>query len=136
MEELEQVYIRLTDGLIMFPIQGKDSQLFSYYKSEEPPITLDELKTLGFEPIENIIKKFPDNYLPTIEKFKKDNGSKFAKDVSVEALLMFLQFVLREFEVLSSDDGICVDSDCYCGKYKLGDVMKNCSDGGCMYPGA
>ena len=43
MEYLDQVYVRVKDGLIMFPTQGKDSKLFNYHNSEEPPITIDEL---------------------------------------------------------------------------------------------
>lgn len=49
MKYLDQVYIRLEDGLIFHPTQGKNSLLFNYYGSEEPPLTMVDIdqKTCG-----------------------------------------------------------------------------------------
>ncbi len=74
------------------------------------------------------------NYLKFIKSFKKENSSKFAEETSEECLLMFLEHFLKKTKVIDNKDNLCRDSDCYCNKYKQGDLMKNC-DGGCMYPG-
>lgn len=57
MEELEQVYIRLSDGLILFPVQGRNSQLFNWHNSDEPPITRQSLKSLNFILLKDLINK-------------------------------------------------------------------------------
>ena len=57
MEYLDKVYVRVKDGLIMFPTQGKDSKLFNYHNSEEPPITIDELGMLEFIPLAPFINR-------------------------------------------------------------------------------
>lgn len=57
MKYLDQVYIRLSDGLIVFPVQGKDSQLFNWFEADEPPITIHDLKHLDFVLLRDIISK-------------------------------------------------------------------------------
>lgn len=49
--------------------------------------------------------------------------------------VIVIQETLRELGIITKSDDICTDADCFCGKYKEFDIMKNC-DGGCMYPGA
>ena len=83
-----------------------------------------------------------DNYLEVVKSFKTENSSIFAQETSEECLLMFVEHFLRKTTNLLPKDinnsfgnNICTDNECYCGKYKKGDIMLNC-DGGCMYPGA
>lgn len=64
MEELENVYIRLSDGLIMYPIRYTSESdvkminnlLFNYHNAEEPPITIYDLNRLGFVRLNTVIK--------------------------------------------------------------------------------
>jgi len=59
MKHLEQVYIRLSDGLILFPIQGNDSELFNhrYPDDDDIPVTKNEMKELGFVMLKDLINK-------------------------------------------------------------------------------
>jgi hypothetical protein len=60
---MENTYIRTSDGLIMHPVVYENNQgeriinysLYTYWNSEEPPITINELKLLGFIPLKELL---------------------------------------------------------------------------------
>ncbi len=83
-------------------------------------------------------------YLP-IELFRALNMAKGGNNLEVVTnnLIRFedfgryeinpIDYLYEQFKKLNVQ--ICKDPECFCGKYKKGDLMVNC-DGGCMYPGA
>ena len=59
-------------------------------------------------------------------------SEKFTVD---DFILLQSEFTLKNSEIWSHfGNHFCTDDECFCGKYKKGDLMINC-DGGCMYPG-
>lgn len=65
MKHLQDIYIRLSDGLVLTPIRYMNAKgmtiinklLYNNWNADEPPITLDELKLLEFVPLESVINK-------------------------------------------------------------------------------
>jgi hypothetical protein len=78
------------------------------------------------------------NYLELAKEFN-NTGYPWAKDFSQDKFLVIAEFILRKSNKVSTKGNfggthICTDNECYCGKYKKGELMIDC-DGGCQYPG-
>lgn len=63
MENLENIYIRLSDGLVMNPVYHESDNggiimnynLYNYHASEEPPIIKEDLEKLGFVLLSDVL---------------------------------------------------------------------------------
>ncbi len=76
------------------------------------------------------------NLLTSIRK-KYPLYAERALQVDDEFAVVIIEETLKALEVLKESQNILTDNECYCGKYKFGDLLPpECSDGGCMYPGA
>lgn len=62
-KQLEDVYIRLSDGLILYPVRYTahngikmiNNSLFNHDSSDEPPITKYDLEPLGFVRLDTLV---------------------------------------------------------------------------------